>query len=67
MLHQQSTKMTSNLKQNKKVSQNTERRKTSFLKEQVENVNLHKSILNKIMTTQEQCIKYNFVAPLTIP
>ena len=27
---------------------------------------LHKSILNKIMTMHEQCIKYSFVAPLKI-
>ena len=38
--------------------------KTSFPKEQVEKTELSKLVLNKIMTTQEQCVKYNFVAPL---
>ena len=33
--------------------ESTERRKTSFLKETVENADLHKAALNKIMTTQE--------------
>ena len=31
----------------------TERQKTSFLKETVENADLHKAILNKTMTAQE--------------
>ena len=31
----------------------TERRETGFLKETVENADLHKAVLNKIMTTQE--------------
>ena len=31
----------------------TERRKTSFLKETVENADLHKTILNKTIATQE--------------
>ena len=30
----------------------------------VENADLCKPVLNKIMTTQEQCVKYDFVAPL---
>ena len=33
--------------------ESTERRKTSFLKETVENENLYKAVLNKTMTTQE--------------
>ena len=33
--------------------ESTERRKLSFLKETVENVDLHKAVLNKAMTTQE--------------
>ena len=37
-------------------------KKLAFLKEKVENAD-YKSIMNKIMTTQEECIKYNFVAP----
>ena len=46
--------------------ESAERRKTSFLQETVENADLHKAVLNKTMDTQEQCIKYNFVAPLSI-
>ena len=47
-------------------TKSTERQKkqTSFPKEQVENTDLYKPVLNKTMTTQEQCVKYNFVAPL---
>ena len=41
-----------------------EKQKTSFPKEQIENADLYKFVLNKIMTTQEQCVKYNFAAPL---
>ena len=33
--------------------ESTERQKTSFLKETVENADLHKVVLNKTMTTQE--------------
>ena len=39
-------------------------KKTSFPKEQIENRDLYKPVLNKIMTAQEQCVKYNFAAPL---
>ena len=39
--------------------------KPSFPKEQIEITDLYKPILNKTMTTQEQCVVYNFVAPLT--
>ena len=46
------------------TTKSTERQKNSLPKEQVENTDLHKPVLNKIMTTQEQCVKYNFVAPL---
>ena len=38
-------------------------KKTSFLKELVENADLHKPILNKIKTANK-CAKYDFVAPL---
>ena len=41
-----------------------ERQKTSFPKEEVEYADLYKPIQNKIMTIQEQCVKYNLVAPL---
>ena len=33
--------------------ESSERRKTSFLKETVENTDLHKALLNETMTTQE--------------
>ena len=46
------------------IQESTERRKTSFLKETVENADLHKAVLKKTMTTQEWCVKYYFVAPL---
>ena len=39
--------------------------KTGFLKETVENVDLHKAVLNKTITTQEECKKNDFVDPLT--
>ena len=32
----------------------------------MKNADLHKAILNKTMTTQGWCVKYDFVAPLTI-
>ena len=40
--------------------------KTNFLKETVENADLNKAVLNKTITTQEKCVKYDFVAPLTL-
>ena len=43
----------------------TEKLITSFLKETVENADLHKAVLKKTMTTQEKYVKYDFVAPLT--
>ena len=46
------------------ITKSAERQKTSLPKEQVENTELHKPVLNKIMTTQDQCVKYNFVAPV---
>ena len=36
------------------------------MKETVENVDLHKAVLNKTMTTQEYCAKYDFAAPLKL-
>ena len=58
--------MTSNSKQNKKKAQNTERRTTRLLKEKVENSDLYRPVLNKIITTHEECKKYNFEASLNI-
>ena len=46
--------------------ESTERQKTRFVKETIENVDLHKAVLNKTMTTQEYCIKFDFVAPLML-
>ena len=47
--------------------ESTERqKKTSFLKETVENADVHKAVLKKTMTTQEYCVQYDFVAPLII-
>ena len=42
--------------------ESTERQKTSFLKETVENADLHKAVLKKTMTTH---VKYYFVANLS--
>ena len=36
-----------------KNTESTERRKTSFLREPVDNADLHKTVLNKTMTKQE--------------
>ena len=47
-----------------KNTESTERRKTTFPKETVENADTHKAVLNKTMTTQKWCEKYDFVAPL---
>ena len=44
--------------------ESTERRKTRIVKETEENEDLHKVVLNKTMTTQGYCVKYDFVAPL---
>ena len=57
-------KSTSNSEQSV-TKKSTERLKTNFPKEQLVNTDLDKPVLNKIMTTQDQCVKYNFVAPLT--
>ena len=50
-------KITSNSEQAENTK-STERQKKSFPKEQVENTDLYKPVLNKIMTTQEQCVKH---------
>lgn len=43
----------------------TERQKTSFLKEYVDNRDLFKLVLNKIMTPHEKSVKGNFATPLS--
>ena len=48
--------------QNKKT-QKTQKDK-NFPKEVVENTDLHKSVFNEIMSSQEWDVKYDFVAPL---
>ena len=47
-----------------RFKEGTEKWKGSFLKETLENADLHKAILNKTMTTQERYVKYDIVAPL---
>ena len=42
----------------------TEKWKTSFLKETVENADLHKTVLKKTISTQEKCVKCDFVRDL---
>ena len=56
-------KITSNSTHNRQKRQNG-KILTSFLKELVENADLRKPVLNKIKTTNEQCAKHDFVAPL---
>ena len=58
-------KIASNSTHNRqKTQKNTERQKTTFPKESVENADFFKHILNKIMTRHKKCVKYNFVAPV---
>ena len=45
-------------------TENAERQKTGLPKEQAENTDFSKPVLNKIMTTDQSCLRYNFVAPL---
>ena len=56
-------KIASNSEQKTQKAQK-DKKKTGFSKEQAENTDLYKSMLNK-MTTQEQCVKYKFASPLT--
>ena len=56
--------MKSSSKSKQALNTKSAERQKSFPKEQIENTDLYKFVLNKIMTTQEQCVKYNFVAPL---
>ena len=58
--------MSSNSKQNRQKNSEHRKSKNQFLKEQVENTDLYKLVLNEIMTTDEECIKLNFEAPLRI-
>ena len=47
-----------------RFKESTERRRTNFLNETVENADLNIAVLNKRMDTQEQYVKYNFAVPL---
>ena len=49
---------------NKEQAENAERQKSSFPKERAENADLPKPVLNKIINTHKQYVKYNFVASL---
>ena len=51
---------------NSEQTENTKNaeKQTRFPKEQVENTDLYEPVLNKIMRTQEQFIKQDFLAPL---
>ena len=48
----------------KQQKRNKEHRKTKnqFFRTIAENADLYKSVVNKIMTTDEECLKYNFVS-----
>ena len=53
------------IKFDRKQKENTKRagrQKTSFPKGQIENVDLYKPVLDKLMITHERCVKCNFVA-----
>ena len=51
-------------KNRQKTQEITERQEVGFPKEKVENTDLYKPILNKIMAIHEQCVKYNLGASL---
>ena len=60
-------KITSNLEQTENTKKRKKTKRLAFqTKKTVENANLYTPALNKIITTQEQCVKYNFVAPLSM-
>ena len=64
-------KLTANSTQNRQKTQKAQKdKKTSFPKEFLKcfnkPVDFYKPLWNKIMTTHEKCVKYNFVAPLII-
>ena len=63
-MSQKFMKSTSNSEQTV-IKKSTERQKANFQKGQLVNTDLHKPVLNKMMTTQDQCVNYNLVAPLT--
>ena len=56
-----------NSEQAENKKKNFERKKNGSPKEQVENTDLYKPVLNKIMTTQEQCVKQFLSSFKSIP
>ena len=58
-------KITSNSIHNRQKRQKAQNDKNNnFLNELVENADIRKPVFNKIKATNEQCVKYDFVAPL---
>ena len=54
----------SRIKNRQKTQKAQKDKKNSYVREKVENTDLYKPILNKMMTTHKQCVKHKFVAPL---
>ena len=59
-------KITPNLERAENTKNAEKQKKTSFPKEQAKNTDLYKPALNKIMSKQEYCVKYNFVSFLKL-
>ena len=57
--------MQSSSKSEQAVNTKAQKDKKQIPKKQIEITDLYIPVLNKIMTTHEYCVKYNFVAPLT--
>ena len=57
--------MQSSSKSEQAVNTKAQKDKKQIPKKQIEITDLSIPVLNKIMTTHEYCVKYNFVAPLT--
>ena len=57
-------KIRSNSEQTENTKSAERQKKASFPKEKVENTDLYKFVLNKVMTTQGWYVKQNFAAPL---
>lgn len=51
-------------RQSRQKTENAERRKADFPQEKEENADFSKLVLNKIMTSDEKCVKCNFIAPI---
>ena len=57
--------MQSSSKSEQAVNTKAQKDKKQIPKKQIEITDLYIPVLNKIMTTHEYCVKYNFAAPLT--